>query len=336
MKNLRLWLILLSSLCYFATTQAATSQQEDSVMIWGPWETLGTAAGPGEQVRAVSFRYGDNQNFTDSDNFVTDIPDSERFYGVIHIGMDYRGQQCFDCIRILKGFYYGGNERIVSADISYSSSAINFDFSGDGDLSHSANMPFDSTRGSDPFMRYRYGDWSQARCESPDCARIKELGDGYFRGFAQTSEIIEYFKREVEDEYGLSFTTSDFIAGTTSTLDAINNLQALVNDTTAYYYGSLFHSGHVGMYINLTDASWEGHFNTPIGHAYVDNGTINGADLTGSVSSYYDEGELSGTVEASFFGSQAETIGGILDTSDSKSRYVDVFKADLCDPCDDI
>lgn len=347
MNILKLWPVLLGTFFIVTTTSAATNQdtEEDSVMIWGPWETLGTAAGPGEQTRALSFRYIDSNNFTDSDDFVADLPDgNQRFYGVIHNGMDYRGQGCKFCdgpLGLLSMGPYFNGERIVSADISYGESGISFDFTGDDGLSHSANMSFHSTRGADPFMRYRYGDmysWRGTNCTGSDCARIKELGDDYFRGFTQTSEMMDYLQQR---DYGVSFITSDFVAGTTSSISAINALQSLAGDTTAHYYGSLFHAGPVSLHINLSNATWNGYFGTPIGTAMVSNGSINGADLagtvTGNVPSITDNGPntLTGTVEASFFGSQAETIAGVIDTTNQIDRYVDVFKSDLCERCGD-
>lgn len=355
-----IWLAALATALTTSIAHANTNKpDDDSVHLWGPWETLATAAGGREEIRSITFRYDNNSNFTDSINFVAEVDDQtdERFYGVIS------QQQNIMYLRMMPGT--NNRERITSADLSYNNAEIVYNFTGDRGLSDSDSLEYRYNRGTTLF----YGDYEAPlekgeqlaalriigppgirSCAPAECATITEYEDGnFFRGTTKTTQMAMNNQGIMGDDRQYmpyqNTVTASFIAGNVSSLSAINELQSIQNlarDQILRFNGNMFNSGFVNLRVNISTASWSGDFHTftkNFGRLEVQNGTISGADLSGSVTGGMYNPQVSGKVEASFFGSQAKTIGGAIEATrpagEGNSRFVDVFKADLCEGCGD-
>jgi len=117
-----------------------------------------------------------------------------------------------------------------------------------------------------------------------------------------------------------------FVKGLTSTLDAVNQLSSdvLAGNASALYVGQ-FLGNRGGVVISLDfggATSWRGSFFPKNYTKFQATGSINGADLVGNITT----SGVTGTVEASFFGSSAETIAGIAEANNGTSDFAEVFE----------
>jgi len=130
-----------------------------------------------------------------------------------------------------------------------------------------------------------------------------------------------------------------FIYGVTPTLSA---LQSNIGGITAHYQGGTIYGGQI-VHINVTlnsgvwDGSWSNGF-APTAFAFDANGTISGVNLTSTnLSGENVKGNpttYTGSVNGAFFGTNAQTVGGVADVTRTVSfegegsdttRHVDLF-----------
>ncbi|WP_415894354.1 hypothetical protein ACMXYN_08365 [Neptuniibacter sp. PT8_73] len=118
--------------------------------------------------------------------------------------------------------------------------------------------------------------------------------------------------------------SSNFIYGQSASIDAVT--QVLSGAGTAVYSGGFMgFGGGVELTLDFGKKSWSGSFNPNNAPAFaIAKGTFKGVDLAGKVTA--TKNIASGTVDASFFGSKAQHIGGIADIKGTKGeRFVEVF-----------
>lgn len=151
-----------------------------------------------------------------------------------------------------------------------------------------------------------------------------------------------------------------FVAGITTPLSDIANLQA--GNVTAHYYGTTLDSwtpthfevnfgpGTWSGSVNNGADGWTGTYTDSSGQVHVygqvgfnAEGTINGANIQSTSVSTDDLGAtVSGSVQGTFFGSNADVLGGGIDITKTtegydNAKYVDVFvacKGTECGPYD--
>lgn len=131
-----------------------------------------------------------------------------------------------------------------------------------------------------------------------------------------------------------AFERGGFLAGQAMALESLNQIvnNAIAGDAVVSYSGSFVRNagaalGYVNIEVDFATKSWGGNFSSMGFGSFEVNkgtGTIQGVDLKGSV----DSNGITGTVDASFFGKSAQTIGGITDVSKDGVQFVEVFKAD--------
>lgn len=293
--------------------------EEDSVRSWGKWANpFETAAGDEFNGQALSFgqfsqsesgRNGDNE----PDIRLDDTPDP-RLREYVSWG---------------KGTYdpqVGGHSE---AQIGTERARINYT---DGPSAKEfdvaiANEDFESTVLNADSSSSVYGLQYQARYfDNADGNRTYltlEGGNGdYDRGF---------WYQDTRSDNAQLFNTNEgfFVKGLASTLDAVNQLSSdvLSGNVSAVYSGDFLRgNGSVFLTVNFNgNPTWQGFF-VPESSKFAKfdaSGTINGADLVGSVTTT----GMTGTVEASFFGSAAKTIAGIAEVNNGTSDFVEVFEA---------
>lgn len=120
-----------------------------------------------------------------------------------------------------------------------------------------------------------------------------------------------------------------FVGGTASSLSSI---QALGNNVIAHYNGVFLRAptgSHVSMRLNLSNATWGGNFHSNNAGFGVRGGTISGSSLTASTENF-SSNVVNGSINANFFGNNAEAIAGIADVELMHGK----FRAAACDgPC---
>jgi hypothetical protein len=140
-----------------------------------------------------------------------------------------------------------------------------------------------------------------------------------------------------------------FVAGIPTPLTDIANLQA--GNVTADYYGRSFDSWTpVHIEVKFLPGTWSGSWNGGVdggtwtytddsGTKYVRGdvgfnagGTINGANIQ-STSLSAEDGTVSGQVQGSFFGSNADALGGVVDITKTTEAYENARHVDLFITC---
>lgn len=122
-----------------------------------------------------------------------------------------------------------------------------------------------------------------------------------------------------------------YVVGVTSSLDAV---AGLANQVNLMYTGTSFNGVNVAINLDMSNHTWDADFvgkdNISNGRYQstsfkVKNGTIEGVNLfasTGQLSK-----GVSGQVQASFYGDDANQIGGVVDIEKKGKGYTDAFVA---------
>ena len=308
-----------------ALLSSHASAKTDSVNEWGKWEQLFTAAGQPTVNLPLNFSFNKGPNPIDSKQFVTEIQEGERYYGII-TSFDSRNNY----------YYYGeNNQRITKFQYSADENSASFSITGDeGAKLSTSNLPNN--------YFHSYSGYSYAHYHN-QIQQLNQEGEyEYFSTYTSTDYINSFgaqiWERKSDGETGFYDVGeyANLIGGKTTDL---NQLQKLAGISSATYSGHMYWGGQVSLNVNFKNASWNGTFDTD-GYFYnqhnnagtltVQNGTINGANLNASLANISsDTATLSkGSIEGSFFGDSAQQLAGIVDvTSQENGRYVTLFNA---------
>ena len=334
------------------TTLVATSavaankkdDQDDSVNSWGPWNGVQTAAGPGAGAAVpLLIQFANSQNNIDSSAFEAGAEN------------DNAGYREYMAWYSREAHGKGKNKRKSTVRASFSERPIPVD-GGEGNYSVSyaveteagsqthnprtatlrKNGAFVSTKMLNPVKRNKQSIYTEAVLQNGKTAKSALDVDlenvaffaGEWSGETQAREM-----RNGEERRAPSFSpwktkslnnSGNFVFGQSSTIASVNGLLA-GNGTAVYESRSAFaKGGYVRMELQLgSNASWSGQFNPKGQPSFnVNNGSFNGVDLAGVV----DSKGAAGSVNASFFGSQANHIAGIAEVDFAKrGQFVDVF-----------
>lgn len=340
------------------TTLVATSavaankkdDQKDSVNSWGPWNGVQTAAGPGAGAAVpLLIQFANSQNNIDSSAFDAGVENDNAGYREYmawysrnkHGDRKYaRGN--FESINLADGVegsktldFVVGTE---SGEQTYSPRELNgYDYGYHADFHDTKKINKKKTN----HQYYHVYAALNGFLGMPMMKRGEELSEediaflqGYWGGYDELRNNKGKYKGTRWNNQGA------FIAGQTSTLASVQN--ALAGNVSANYSGWMgLNGGRVDITLNLGAApTWSGTFDGRFGndHAHgpafngnngqtvqfqVNNGAINGVDLSGVV----DSNGVIGGVNASFFGDQAQHINGIVDVEHDKlGDLVDVFQ----------
>jgi len=310
-------LLLSGSFNSAANTQKP--DEEDSVRSWGKWANpFETAAGDEFNGQALSFsqfsqsesgRNGDNE----PDIRLDDTPDPRlREYvswgkGAFDPAPNAKPQIGMERASI--NYTDGSTAKqfdVAIANEQFQSGALNADNVNSVYDTHFQEGFFDNSNGNRTYLTL-------------------ERGSGeYDRG---------YWFQETRDDNAQLLNTNEgfFVKGLTSTLDAVNRLSSdvLAGNVSAVYIGDFLRGGtgvSVIMRVNFGgNPSWEGLFTPTNFTKFEASGSVNGADLAGNITT----SGVTGTVEASFFGSSAETIAGIVEANNGTSDFAEVFETQL-------
>lgn len=336
--------LLMAMTAAIATTStfAATNNSDDSVNAWGPWSSLATAAGPQVNVDPFTLRFSAPENIIASEQFVSTVPteaeDRSRFFGAMY---DYNKKAKANNYRQMESFTYS-----LNPDDNGQGNFIMVDEKGnDVTLEDWAQIAVNK-KGVHSLLYQTTIDCSEGiRCNKKQRKQgfkvIKSTRMGtlalYDKGDYQLG-IAKLFTSE-KGKKG-PWTRSVFVQGTATSLDS---LQALAGVTSATYNGSFAGNkkARVTLNVNFSDSSWGGTFNTKsnqkMGTLTVSGGTIDGTNLLADASSISTNVKkmniTDGSVNASFFGDNAQAIAGVVDVSgtfkNQEKRFTDVFDANL-------
>jgi hypothetical protein len=318
-----------------ATTAAAANKkddQEDSVSSWGPWNGVQTAAGPGGAATVpLLIQFADLQGNTDGSAFDAGVEDDNSGYREY---MAWYSRKAHDKRNSTERAYF--SERPVPVDGGEGATTVDYAIATEaGDQTHNPRTAKLNRSGA--FVSFDYKNKKNRNKQYIYTNAVTQNGkDIGSRAEADLAEIAYfsgnwYGKDEVKQKgqwkQSQLNNRGDFVFGQSSSIASVNNLLA-GNATAVYQSKSAFaKGGYVRIELELgAGASWSGYFN-PNGknnHSFtVQNGTFNGVDLAGVVASK----GATGTVDASFFGSQAQHIAGIAEVDFGKKagQFVDVF-----------
>lgn len=303
---------------------------DDSVSSWGPWSSIATAAGgnAGTTLR-LNLKFSTPNNFTDSGEFVTDVnvPDETIFYGAI-------GDKSRRPSKAQRGPFpkwlsrsdnFKDNNRLLASLDSTINLADSEDNEGTrfGTGSFTVTDQFGYSFESDElaFSEFDspFGTWVEGR--QPN---FISKDKAFFLNTAITGLNVGIIKASHEE--GRSMAT--FVGGTASSLNAI---QAMGNNIIAHYNGVFLRSvnnSYVSLDVNLSNATWNGDFNSGKQGFGVYNGTITGSSLSATTATAsFSPNVVAGSVNANFFGDNAEAIAGVVDVELSR------FNGPPCGEC---
>lgn len=333
------------------TTLVATSavaankkdDQEDSVSSWGPWNGVQTAAGPGGAATVpLLIQFANVQGNTDGSAFDAGVEDDNSGYREY---MAWYSRKAHDKRNSTERAYF--SERPVPVDGGEGATTVDYAIATEaGDQTHNPrtaklqrNGSFVSVKSTGKLKRNKQYIYTEAVLDNvgkktPKSKMEVDLADvAYFAGeWYGKDEVGKLRKGKKGSQPSIAWkqqklnNRADFVYGQSSSIASVNNLLA-GNATAVYQSKSAFaKGGYVRIELELgAGASWSGYFdpNGKNNHSFtVQNGTFNGVDLAGVVASK----GATGTVDASFFGSQAQHIAGIAEVDfGKKGSFVDVF-----------
>lgn len=301
------------------STSATAKNSDDSVTTWGPWSSVATAAGPQGRINPFAIRFSETNNLTDSDQFVTAVQTAEnddyRFYGAA-----------------MKDNYEGRGDNRVFRQLS------NLEILANPDANESGRIVMTKTDGN----LWQLSQWHDMH--------TKSTPDGSYSTGYLSKRVTEKGWFNITNEDGLTVTLADIykpnnnryfygttISGTVSSLNAIQSLASEVTGTLRYSGGFLNSGANVHwIKVNFDASTWSGKFGTAgvgLGKLKVADAPINGADLSAGLEHMTASKAAlkTGSINASFFGSQADIIAGVMDvkgkTKDGNRRFTDVFTA---------
>lgn len=339
----------------YANTQK--DDEEDSVFQWGKWRAVQTAAGPTNAAPPLSIGFANSQNTTDSSSFVPGVSSPE--------GSEFREYMAWyskeshdDGRKYERAFFESVEEGFDGAE---GAPSVGFTVSTEaGEQTYTPDMVLEGSSGlkgagysadqSEWGSKYGYKNWYQKKNtesesfeyssvfnELDEKRRYNEGDIAYVAGqWSDNESEITYRKGR---QIWSSKTVNDvgfFVSGNTTTLASINQL--ISGDVQASYSGQFMtahnFAGNVNMIVDFGSNSWSGDFVTPSstgGHNLafsVDNGVVNGVDLSGAGSGsdrntkgffHYDQ-SVTGQVDASFFGTNGQYINGIAEVEGTVTK----------------
>lgn len=123
--------------------------------------------------------------------------------------------------------------------------------------------------------------------------------------------------------YSSNGTYGRFVAGIVTSAADMSALRA--NNISAVYNGYAFQGAPVTINVNFGTASWSGSWNNGAGRdGFHASGGITGSNIQ-STSVSATDGPAYGSVNGSFYGSQAAALGGVVDVTKDSGRYVDLY-----------
>lgn len=289
---------LLFSSGVLAAVQKDKEQGSDSVHTWGPWNGVQTAAGPGTPGNLpLSLQFADAQNTAEGSDFEAGFTGEgeAREYHVYRKRGKYE-QAFFDSL-------------VVTDKADNKKDQVKF------------KVTTESGKTINVGMRQRQA------VEDSYVEFIKErkafIQLAVLNSDNSTAFYMGYWDKQQNNGV---WKTADFVYGESSPITAVLALpQGIENSPALANYSGYFLNdrGSVDITIDFSGSgSWTGQFDLA-GHDFnVANGAISGVDLSGSA---VGESVVSGKVEASFFGSQAQYINGIADVDFGEEQVMDVF-----------
>lgn len=312
--------VLLSS-SLAATANTHKDDEEDSVKSWGQWaKQYATAAGGEINTRALAFAsLGQGEAGRNSQNEA----DVETGYKV---EIDNAGERQYVSWGARNGF----------SSVPTGSKRAEIEVSVDGAEGSYIVASFDDRHDSVLLDR-----------------NDRQLGGvGYEEGYFKTHDGLRWSFLTLEDgegDYQRGYWYTDFnpgsgwvtnagffITGMTSTVTAVEGLanDVLAGNVSAVYNGAfLGNRGDVTIEVDFgRNAGWTGSFK-PVDFVEFDaKGTFEGVNLVGSINT----AGVTGTVDASFFGDNANVIAGIAEANAGEAGdFVGVFETSNL-PVDDI
>lgn len=328
---------LFTSLLVSAPAYSAVSSEDDSVNNWGPWTTIATAAGGKTAIR-LNLKFTNPQNFTDTGQFVTDVPaDSDSLPILFGALGDYSAdgkqrRRVASPGRIFGPEVYRDNNRVMaslSSTIQFSDIDQNpeqyepefepgFEQDGPG-INLAGTGSFTAT---DEYQNSFSSDQLIFRQITTPLGEMLRGGseEGLDKALFLNSAISGLNVGIITAVNGDTVTKGTFIGGTASSL---NSVQALARNTYAHYEGRFMrnlNNSRVSIDIDFSNASWGGYFSSGNVDFGVQGGTISGANLTAS-NERFSPNVSQGSISASFFGGNAEAIAGIVDVEVSANNF---------------
>ncbi len=348
-------------------------KQDDSVYEWGPWGVLQTAAGPGSVIPPLLISFADGQNVNDSSQFDPNIKpplagSEYREYMAWYSREAHADERQYErAFFIQRQFVSDGPEGAPSYYFNVGTEAGNQQYAPDNlllrDFSASDQLYIGKSEryGAGHGKNGKRGDMgygesghhgSKGKYQDVEMFRYSAVFDELDREQAEAQADIAFIQGQWADiqnrrrlgDWHLNQVNDVgfFIAGNSSTLSSINNL--IAGSVEASYRGhfmtNLYHQGFVNLNVDFGAKAWNGKFMTPTSNKgipiyfEVNDGVMNGVDLLADVKHVDKGGDVSGIVEASFFGRDAQYVNGVADVvRDSKfdpldRQYVGVFSAE--------
>ncbi|EAR60248.1 hypothetical protein [Neptuniibacter caesariensis] len=347
-----------TALVFGASVNAAANKDDDndSVRSWGPWNGVQTAAGPGAAgailppfIAAVD----QNSNNTNSSSFDANFSENVVDNAGYREYMAWYSRTKHEDGKYERGTFNSITE--IDGPEGRGRSRLDFEVGTEaGDQTYSPRV----LSGFDAGFFAHYHDSKRVNRKKTNhqffhLMTILNGQAGPFKPVAQgelsEEEIayyqgswggLDHFKRNNGRWKMDRFNNRGvFIIGQTSSIDSVQNV--LAGNSSVNYSGHMMFGGSVNITLNLGAAkSWSGSFNANFDnkHAYgpavdggeggmvqfqVNNGIINGVDLSAVV----NDNNVTGAVDASFFGDQAQHINGIVDVEHTElGDLVDVFQ----------
>ncbi|WP_415881877.1 hypothetical protein [Neptuniibacter sp. QD34_54] len=308
--------LLSASLAVSANTQK--DKEEDSVKSWGQWsKQFATAAGGEINVAALVFagfeqgetgRNAQNEAVYEDSGYTVDV--------------DNAGERQY--VSWGKGYWGAVSKGIKRAEISYEVDGVEGWYEVTSDDESYSSLTLANDRG----ISVNGVSYQQSYFQSWDFLSFEDGEGDYQRGYWY----------EEGPHNGLGWPSNDgfFISGVTSSAQIVENLanDVLAGNVSAIYNGAfLGNRGDVTIEVDFgKNAGWTGSFNPVDFVAFDAEGTFEGVDLVGEINT----AGVSGTVGASFFGSNANVIAGIAEANAGEmGDFVGVFETTNL-PVDDI
>jgi hypothetical protein len=353
----------------FANTEK--DKADDSVYEWGPWGMLQTAAGPGSVVSPLSISFADGNNVNDGSQFDPSIQPQDggaqyREYMAWYSRQAHADERKYErAYFIQRQLGNDGPEGAPSYYFNVGTDAGQQQYAPDSLLLREPSVSDQLYIGrSDRYGAGQngkrgdmgYGDSGhhgpKGRYQDVEMFRYSAVFDALDREQAEAQADIAFIQGQWADiqnrrrwgDWHLNRVNDVgfFIAGNSSTLSSINNL--IAGDVEASYQGgfmtNLYHQGFVNLNVDFGAKAWSGKFMTPTSNKgvpiyfEVNDGVMNGVDLLADVKHVDKGGDVSGIVEASFFGRDTQYVNGVADVvRDSifdplDRQYVGVFSAE--------
>ena len=321
--------LLTSSLAVSANTQK--DDDEDSVTSWGKWaQQYATAAGGEFNTNSLNFAsLGQGETGRNGQN--------EADFGSTLQGLCEAGQVC-----AISSFYAHNPDAEDDQFSTNGSSGIK----RMGNINGGQVIIYDEA-GQEIYRHSRGGNSNDDSYR--DINRRMDLDGSYTRGFGSISENSQpgdgnWFETVLEGGSSSSWGRSNwrvngvggsYVAGYTSSLAAVEALVGRVNLT---YSGRTQNGASALIRLDLGAKSWAADFNKGAGDTVVDGrlrktefsvsgGTIDGINLVASNGQFSDG--VTGEIQAAFFGTTANKIGGVIDVEKSNLSYSDSFVTNL-------